>query len=68
MFRIGGGKTMCAIEIRICAEEQIIISVRMKHGLNAGFGRDINRSGRKPGILIGIVWRIDGKMLLEDAV
>ena len=59
---------MRAVELRTCAEEKIILTLRIQHGIHRIPARSINRSWRKTGITVGIVRRIYRKMLLVDPV
>ena len=59
---------MRAAEIRVGTEKQIIVRVRIEDCLKAGLRRDCDGSGRKAGILVGIVRRIYLQMFQQDAV
>lgn len=55
VLREGGSELVGAAEIRIGAEEEVVVRIGIEHGVQAGLGRYGDGAGRKAGILVGIV-------------
>ena len=68
MLLISCGEIMRAVELRARAEEEIVLTLRIEHGIHRIPSRSINRSRRKTGIAVGIVRRIYCQMFPVDSV
>ena len=68
MFTVGYGETVGSVKLLTGAEIDVSVLGWIKDCIQTGLRRHIDRSRRKSYMLVGIVWRIHGKMLLEDSV
>ena len=65
---VGYCETVGSVKFLACAEVDVAMLVWIQDCIQAGFRRHIDRSRRKPNILIGVVRGIYSKMFLEDSV
>ena len=56
MLGISHCKTVGSVKSRVCAEIDILVSVRIEDSINAGFWRHIDRCRRKACVFVRIVW------------
>ena len=59
---------MGSIEIRTCAEEQVVSSLRIEDCVHGILSRNTDWSRRQSIIHVGIIWRLDLEMILQDSV
>ena len=68
LFGVGDGELVGAVEGWAGAEIDVVVLVWVEDSFETSLWRDIDRSRRKPDVLVGIVWRVNRKMLLQDTV
>lgn len=68
MLRKRSRELMGAIHRGAGAEIKVSMPVWIKHGVQAGFVRDADRSRRQSLMKIGVVWRVNLQMLVKNPV